>query len=35
MPDFDAWDVIKVPFPFTDRGLVAQHLIAELGPVTG
>jgi mRNA interferase MazF len=19
MPDFDAWDVIKVPFPYTDR----------------
>jgi mRNA interferase MazF len=19
MPDFDAWDVVKVPFPYTDR----------------
>jgi mRNA interferase MazF len=19
MPDFDAWDIIKVPFPYTDR----------------
>lgn len=34
MPDFDAWDVVKVPFPYTDRP-VRQRRPAVVVAVSG
>ncbi|MTJ84083.1 MAG: type II toxin-antitoxin system PemK/MazF family toxin [Telmatospirillum sp.] len=34
MPDFDAWDIIKVPFPYTDRP-VREHRPAVVVAANG
>lgn len=35
MPDFDVWDIVKVPFPYTDRPIRQRRpaLVVAAGPL--
>jgi len=35
MPPFDAWDIIKVPFPYTDRPVRQRRPALVVAATTG